>query len=125
MEKLFKKFILLGAISALIIVSIFIFETRYSPRPVVENKAKVEKVENKGSFTYKGKTGKNALSLLKEKTAIELDKSGLVISINNRRVDSVKHEYWAFYVNGKQASVGPSDYQTKDNDTIDWKIEKY
>lgn len=75
--------------------------------------------------SYKGTTGKNALQLLEEKFQVEKEASGLVISINRRKANSLEHEYWAFYVNGKLASVGPSDYQTKDGDIIEWKIEKY
>ena len=76
-------------------------------------------------LSYPGKTGKNALDLLKEKASIEQVSSGLVNGINGRKSDSGMHEYWAFYVNGKLAQVGPADYQTKDGDTIEWKIEKY
>lgn len=76
-------------------------------------------------FTYNGKTGKDALSLLKEKTTVAQDTSGLVISINNRKADASKKEYWSFYVNGKMSSVGPAEYQTKNTDTIEWKIETY
>ena len=76
-------------------------------------------------FSYAGKNGQNALTLLKDKTTVIQDHSGLVISINGRKADNTKHEYWAFYVNGKYASVGPATYVTKDGDKIEWKIEKY
>jgi len=48
-----------------------------------------------------------------------------VVSINGRKADAQKHEYWAFYVNGKLSDVGPADYKTKDGDVVEWKIEKY
>ena len=76
-------------------------------------------------FSYEGKAGEDALTLLKAKTTVEQNTSGLVISINGRKADDKKHEYWAFYVNGKMAEVGPKDYITKDGDKIEWKIEKY
>ena len=76
-------------------------------------------------FTYKGKEGIDALSLLREETTSKQDNSGLVISINGREADSLNREYWSFYVNGKMASVGPADYITKDTDFIEWKIETY
>ncbi len=79
----------------------------------------------KEQLSYKGEEGKDALELLKEKAKIEQDKSGLIISINGRKANSSVREYWAFYVNGKLAPVGPADYKTKDVDTIEWKIEKY
>lgn len=74
---------------------------------------------------YKGENGKDALMLLKQSTSIEQDHSGLVVSINGRKADNSKHEYWAFYVNGKYSSVGPAAYKTKNSDVITWKIEKY
>lgn len=76
-------------------------------------------------FQYKGRTGKNALQLIQEQAAIELATSGLITSINGRKADNSNKEYWAFYVNGKLAPVGPADYQTKDEDLIEWRIEKY
>ena len=34
-------------------------------------------------------------------------------------------EFWALYVNGKQAEVGAGTYIIKNNDTIEWRIETY
>jgi hypothetical protein len=83
-----------------------------------------ELVENK-TFEYKGRDGVDALTLLKEKMTVEQDKSGMVASINGRKADSEKREFWGFYVNGQMAQVGAADYETKEEDIIDWKIEKY
>jgi len=77
------------------------------------------------AFSYKGETGKDALTLLEEKTTVEQAQSGLVIAINGRKADDKKHEFWAFFVNGKEAEVGPASYKTKDTDTIAWRIERY
>jgi hypothetical protein len=76
-------------------------------------------------FEYSGKNGIDALTLLKQKTSVELATSGIVISISGREVDSNQHEFWSFYINGEPAQVGPASYITKDNDIINWKIEKY
>lgn len=76
-------------------------------------------------LSYKGEKKKDAFTLLKEKATVEQDTSGLVVSINGKRADVAKREYWAFYVNGKLAAVGPADYETEDSDTIEWKIETY
>ena len=76
-------------------------------------------------FSYKGEEGKDALSVLKEKTKVEQAASGLVISINSRKADERKKEYWSFFVNGEMAEVGPAEYQTKKGDLIEWKIQKY
>lgn len=93
---------------------------KYSPK-----KTNVSLQASRDKFSYKGQTGKDALSLLKKKAEVKQDKSGLVVSINGREAMASKREYWAFYVNGKFASVGPADYKTKDEDIIEWKINKY
>lgn len=77
------------------------------------------------NLNYKGQDGNDALTLLKQNAVVEQDKSGLVTVINNRKAENASHEFWAFYVNGKQASVGPADYITKNEDLIQWKIEKF
>lgn len=74
---------------------------------------------------YKGKDGSDALILLKQIAKVEQDSSGLVISINGRVANAVKHEYWAFYINEKMAQVGPAEFKTKNSDKLTWKIEKY
>jgi len=82
-------------------------------------------VQHRDSFTYNGQNGKDALTLLKQHTSVVQNNSGLVTEIAGRRADAGKHEYWAFYVNGKYAQVGPAAYQTKNGDVIVWKIERY
>lgn len=76
-------------------------------------------------ISYQGENGKNALLLLRKKASVEQDTSGLVVSINGRKSNAEKREYWAFYVNGKLASVGPAQYNTTNQDSIEWKIETY
>lgn len=77
------------------------------------------------SFSYTGKTGKDALTLLQQQASVGFSQPGMVNSINGRKAQDGKHEYWAFYVNGKMAQVGAADYQTKNGDQITWKIETY
>ena len=77
------------------------------------------------SFSYKGEAGKSALDILKQKFEVKEDRSGMVASIGEKTADSAKHEYWAFYVNGKLSDVGAGDYKTKNTDLIEWKVEKY
>lgn len=77
------------------------------------------------SFSYNGRSGIDALTLLKEKTEVEQDKTGMVVSISGRKANNEKREFWSFYVNGVQANVGSADYITKNDDIIDWKIETY
>lgn len=116
--------LLTGLIAALLVVS---FATqrvgKKAPQPPITTQT--TSIKQADAFSYKGEDGKDALVLLKEKTTIEQNKSGLVVSINNRKADEKKREYWSFYVNGKLANVGPAEYQTKKGDKIEWKIEKY
>lgn len=94
-----------------------------------QNKIQLQKSINvaKASnyFSYKGEGGKTALEILKNKTKVEQNSTGLVVSISSRMAYSARREYWSFYVNGKMAEVGPADYNTKNGDLIEWKIEKY
>lgn len=76
-------------------------------------------------ISYSGVTGKTALDLLEKQAKVDKATSGLVVAINGRSADNSQHEYWAFYINGKIAQTGPADYITKDEDKIEWKIEKY
>ena len=50
--------------------------------------------------------------------------NAFVTEINNYSTEG-KKEFWAFYVNGKQSTVGAGGYQLKNGDKIEWKIEKY
>jgi hypothetical protein len=84
----------------------------------------------KPSLSYKGEDGVDALTLLKTATNDNFDAKGsgsnaFVTSINGVAADDSKHEYWAFYVNGKLAQVGAGSYTTKDGDDIQWKLETY
>ncbi len=82
-------------------------------------------VQKSNTFSYKGEDGKSALAILQETASVTFASSGLVIAINGRKADDTRHEYWAFYINGKMADVGPKDYQTKSTDTIEWRIATY
>ncbi len=75
--------------------------------------------------SYSGVDGKNALELLKAQAEIEQDASGLVVSINGVKAEASQREFWAFYVNDKSAQVGPLEYQTKNSDHIEWRLETY
>jgi len=104
-------------------VAFGLFLMQRNAKPALENKPPVAIQNN--SFSYKGEDGKDALAILKEKTTVEQSSSGLVISINGRKAEEDKREFWAFLVNGKMAEVGPADYQTKKEDLIEWKIQNY
>ena len=81
-----------------------------------------------GDVTYVGRNGSTALDLLKEKYKNKVETkvySGIgefVQGIDGRTPDT--NHYWAFYVNGKEATVGPSSYISHDTDTLEWKLQE-
>lgn len=133
MEKhLTKRIVIIGFVAAIFfftIVSFLSFEKLQHASPRVPTSAKIivpsHETKPVDDMFFSGKTGFTELELLKKVVPVEQDHSRLVVSINGRKVDTKKHEFWAFYVNGKMASVGPAEYVTKDGDKIEWKIEKY
>lgn len=96
-------------------------------QPANNEQAKTEEKEASKTVTYKGVEGKTALELLKSNNIVETKVySGvgeMVVSIDGvKPADS--SEFWAFYVEGKQAQVGADQYVTKDGEKIEWKLEK-
>lgn len=53
------------------------------------------------------------------------NKNAFITEIDARAANQDAREFWAFYVNGTQATVGAGAYIIKNNDTIEWKIETY
>lgn len=81
-------------------------------------------ISQSSTITYQGVEGKNALELLKDNhqvTADSYDFGEFVTGIDGQLADETT--FWAFYINGEQAQVGAEDYQTKSEDTIEWKLE--
>jgi len=126
MNKNLKK-ILLSIVLIVLVAFPFIF--LYFSKPVSQTSSQISPTPtaeiNLDKFSYQGQNGLDALTLLKNKTTVEQDKSGMVSSINGRKADNSKHEFWAFYVNDQMATVGSADYITKDTDIINWKIDTY
>lgn len=117
-----------GIISSIIIIILagvlaFHFLSAVKQTPISNQATVVSQTAKNVTITYKGENGVDALTLLKQQATIEEDHSGLVVSING--IKPTGHEYWAFYINNKLASVGPAEYKTKNGDIITWKIEKY
>lgn len=81
--------------------------------------------EQKETIVYQGRDNVDALTLLKQKTSIKQDASGLVTTINGREANEKAKEYWAFYINGKPATVGPAEYITKKGERIEWRLETF
>jgi len=84
--------------------------------------------ENEKYDTLQIQEGKTALDLLMQshKTVTKGEgKNAFVTAIDGKIADDSKKEFWAFYLNGKQAEVGAGSYILKPNDKIEWKIETY
>lgn len=121
------QIVIIGIASAVLVGNIaFAVFFQKKAEVAAEKKSSITSIASNVDYvSYNGKDGIDALTILKEKTEMKQDASGLVFSINTRKADTKQQEYWAFYVNGKLSEVGPADYKTKNGDTIEWKIEKY
>ena len=83
----------------------------------------------KTQTTIAVKPGPSALQSLassSSKITVKGEKeNAFITAINGRMASSNDKEFWALYVNGKQAEVGAGTYIIKNNDTIEWRIETY
>ena len=123
-----KKTVVISFFVLLLLVGSVAVSQLMSPRvalaPVPTPTVSVQKAQEV-SVSYEGVAGKDALGLLQEKAKVELDTSGMVVSIDGKKAQSTKREYWAFYINGEMSQVGPKEYITKDSDKLLWKIATY
>jgi len=83
--------------------------------------------ENLSEFSYAGEDGKTALELL-EKHDPEAQVQGkgenaYVTAVRGREADP-STEFWGLYVDDEMAQVGAGSLQTKDGQTITWKLEE-
>jgi predicted negative regulator of RcsB-dependent stress response len=126
-----------------LVVSIFGFKyfskmtseasTTASPQVMVDAMTVYQQIDPTG----KAAENFHTITLQKNRTALDLlskthqiktngeGKNAFVNVIDNTAADTTKHEFWAFYVNGKQAQAGAGSYTLKPNDKILWKIETY
>ncbi|PJI93513.1 DUF4430 domain-containing protein [Luteimicrobium subarcticum] len=79
--------------------------------------------------TYPGKDGMTALELLLAadpyaQVSGSKDQA-FVTGIGGRTADDSKKEFWALSVDGKEAQVGAGALETKDGETITWKLTTY
>lgn len=95
-----------------------------SAEPAEQDSATVQTEEIPGVISYDGQEGRTALELLKEQAEVETEDSDFgefVKAINGE--DGGGDKYWIFYADGQMASVGAGEYQTKDGETIEWKLQ--
>ncbi len=75
------------------------------------------------AISYTGQDGKTALELLAQTHTYDATKEGFITTIDGRSPG--ERQFWAFYVNGQQATVGAKDYNTKNDDQIEWRLEAF
>jgi len=75
-------------------------------------------------LSYHGQRGTDALQLLKQHARVQTKHysfGDMVVAINGVQGNGPK--YWTFYINGHEASVGAGAYESKDTDTLSWKLQ--
>ena len=140
MLKKYSRFILSGVlviVLLLLIASSFINRSTKQVK-ITQKAATVENVNIKQKIYISQKDirennisinqGTTALDLLQQTSQVEIKgdgKNAFVVSVGGLKADEKKKEFWAFYVNDKQALVGVGSYILKDKDKIEWKIKQY
>lgn len=123
-----KKLLLTLLVLVVLLFGISIFAPNYTlnkSKEVQISPTVINSLIEINAFSYQGRDGVDALTLLREKTEVKVSEQGFVTAINGRMAKEDKKEFWAFYVNGKLAPVGAADYVTKTNEKIEWKIDNY
>lgn len=91
-----------------------------------ESDGEIEFSEDGRVVSYSGRDGETALEVLQSLTAVETEDSDfgeMVTAIND--VKAGEGEFWAFYVNGQQASEGAGTYETTGEDKVEWRLESF
>jgi hypothetical protein len=128
-----KKIFLFILVLLIIVLGYFFYQNKLSPRQKTiiqqQNLTIYFKLADEKNFIKKETVlGENALNLTKKMENVITEGEGVnayVTTINGKEAKSANKEFWAFYVNSKQATVGAGSYQLKNGDKIEWKIEKY
>ena len=83
--------------------------------------------ENLSEFSYAGEDGRTALELLQEHDPdAQVQGEGeeaFVTAVRGHEADGTT-EFWALYVDDEMAQVGAGSLETKDGQTITWKLEE-
>lgn len=114
----------IGAISG---AAYYCYQTQIDKNTTNNIEIKDEKNYVKNEISYEGKANTTALSLLEKNAEIKTSGSGknVFVTTINGITANPKNQYWAFYINGKSATIGAGSYVTKDSDTITWKLSSF
>lgn len=128
-----KTSVLLALFVALVLGTGYV---QFNNTPIQQKEA-ITLFSAKQTVSYDGKSSVKTAQIKMGSTALQLlstthsviqkgqKENAFVTSIDGRASSADNKEFWAFYVNGKQAEVGAGSYILKNNDTIEWKIETY
>lgn len=118
-------------LSKLVLISLLILTipiiSGCGAKKVSSDKKAIEQAEASDltTISFNGQEGKTALEALKSFHNVETKSYGelgeFIDSIDSIKPDA-KH-FWAFYVNGKNSSTGAGEYNTHDDDTLEFKVE--
>ena len=138
MKKYSNKIIIGVAIFILFLFGFFFLFRKTASKenslPVLQNQAQTSKAvieienikyeeeitANETVYDFMAKLEQERKISFKEKNYIGMRE--FITGING--LENNGSESWIYYVNGKQASVGVSNYKLKNNDMISWKYEK-
>ena len=125
-QRRIKLSLLSGILFVIIIIAMFMFSKDITSQPTPDPVPTVQQgSEAESTFSYEGREGVDALTLLEEQAEVEKTPQGFVTAINGRKADEAKREFWSFYVNGEPSQVGAGEYETESADKIEWRIETY
>ena len=129
-----KRVIIIGGFLILFFsTALFQFRNIVQKKQVVE----VSLISITQRVIIDGKDTQSVIKIKKGATALQLlstnhlvvtkgeKENAFVTKIDQKEALANNKEFWAFYVNGKQAAVGAGSYVAQNNDTIEWKIETY
>ena len=98
-----------------------------SQQNAMQERTETKKEPDTTTVAYHGQDGRTALEILKGiktvETKVYAGIGEMVVSIDGVKPED-SSEFWAFYVDGKQAQVGADQYVTKKGEKIEWKLEK-
>jgi outer membrane lipopolysaccharide assembly protein LptE/RlpB len=122
MKKILTLFILL-IISSFILTGCGFQTTTEINAPIINQPVKLSPEQ---TITLNGENNKTALEILQSTYQVETktyeNMGEFIETINGLKPDN-KH-FWAFYINGQMAEVGAGQYQSKDGDVLEFKLEE-
>jgi hypothetical protein len=122
-----NNLLIIGAI-VLIILSLVGFgvfrKSGVTQSPAVSSP--IPQTPTRKSVSYNCEQGKTAFELLESSYQTDTKDTSfgkMVMGIDNVKSEENK-DFWAFYVDNKQATVGAQLYNCMDQEKIEWKLEK-